>query len=183
MKNLRIKIIAIVSILLLGVVLLINCNKKETVNPSTDVNYGIQENAQSIGVANLDGHYLIDKENLLESFNNVTPNANALEVEILFDGNVYTLSYLLDNSSVISYVLDENNGELSINGNSTMITHTCSGDPCNACKINLGGWFSQTTCECTQTGCSDCKCNHTVSTGVNLGDVPGPAVLVGELAS
>lgn len=83
---------------------------------------------------------------------------------------VTCISLLLIVDQNIAYLTNEKSS-LGDTGGGASVEVTCTGDPCNSCLVNVSSWYPfHAYCKCHQNTppCTNCKCNMTTSTTVNI---------------
>jgi hypothetical protein len=129
-------------------------------------NSSLQE-SQRIEIGDTFGNVTADISKLRRVMNNSLKVEHASKVNFHYDGNGnYDLSFDLSKIKNISYKLKRIGANVYLIANISGFaqTNTCTGDPCNSCKL-ITQWPRPYWCKCIEKDCADCKCNHTVSEG------------------
>jgi hypothetical protein len=74
---------------------------------------------------------------------------------------IHLLVFFYEDNAGEAFKLEKNNTNYTLKFSGATKKHTCTGAPCNSCKMSTT-WLTTVKCTCNQTNCDTCKCNHTV---------------------
>jgi len=191
MKN---KFLILSALIVISAAGIYSCQKglDDNINPSESKPI-IQLTETSVAIFTDEGDDIITKDNLMNTFNDLIPeNETYVSKRVDFiksDDGIYKLGFFIidgneEEMAMVYHLFEMGNGDIGMNGSSEYDRHTCTGSPCNHCKLvsEGGSWTRDYSCSCEETPCSACKCNHTVSTvTIAPPEAPNPIAIIAAL--
>ncbi len=119
--------------------------------------------SQAKPICDLNGNLLVQKEQLLTAFNAIS-EIKAINIGYSFEPEtmIHSLVFFYEDNAGEEFKLEKNNNNYTLKFSGASKKHTCTGAPCNSCKMS-STWLTTVKCSCNQTSCDTCRCNHTVS--------------------